>query len=44
MLLFMLIKKFLHETMENLKKAFNKDEISVKPNGILDNLNFTLSK
>lgn len=26
------------ETMENLKKAFGKDSISVKPNGILDNL------
>lgn len=25
-------------TMESLKKAFGKDEISVKPNGILDNL------
>ncbi|MFV0540669.1 MAG: bifunctional UDP-3-O-[3-hydroxymyristoyl] N-acetylglucosamine deacetylase/3-hydroxyacyl-ACP dehydratase [Aestuariibaculum sp.] len=26
------------ETMEKLKKAFNKDNIAVKPNGILDNL------
>ncbi|WP_445711569.1 bifunctional UDP-3-O-[3-hydroxymyristoyl] N-acetylglucosamine deacetylase/3-hydroxyacyl-ACP dehydratase [Flavobacterium sp.] len=26
------------ETMENLKKAFNKESITVKPNGILDNL------
>jgi len=26
------------ETMEKLRKAFNKDSISVKPNGILDNL------
>jgi len=26
------------ETMERLKKAFNKDQITVKPNGILDNL------
>ena len=26
------------ETMEKLKVAFNKDSISVKPNGILDNL------
>ena len=26
------------ETMSKLKKAFNKDKISVKPNGILDNL------
>ena len=25
-------------TMENLKKAFNKEKIAVKPNGILDNL------
>jgi len=25
-------------TMENLKRAFGKDEITVKPNGILDNL------
>ena len=31
-------KEISPETMENLKKAFNKDEISVKPNGILDNL------
>ena len=27
-----------HSTMEKLKKAFNKKELSVKPNGILDNL------
>ena len=26
------------ETMERLKKAFNKKEISVRPNGVLDNL------
>ncbi len=26
------------ETMEKLRKAFNKDSIAVKPNGILDNL------
>ncbi len=26
------------ETMEKLRKAFNKDTIAVKPNGILDNL------
>jgi UDP-3-O-[3-hydroxymyristoyl] N-acetylglucosamine deacetylase/3-hydroxyacyl-[acyl-carrier-protein] dehydratase len=26
------------ETIERLKKAFNKDSISIKPNGILDNL------
>lgn len=31
-------KEISDETMENLKKAFNKDKISVKPNGILDNL------
>ncbi|WMW78775.1 bifunctional UDP-3-O-[3-hydroxymyristoyl] N-acetylglucosamine deacetylase/3-hydroxyacyl-ACP dehydratase [Flavobacterium sp. 20NA77.7] len=31
-------KEISEETMENLKKAFNKDKISVKPNGILDNL------
>ncbi|MEZ4788112.1 bifunctional UDP-3-O-[3-hydroxymyristoyl] N-acetylglucosamine deacetylase/3-hydroxyacyl-ACP dehydratase [Flavobacterium haoranii] len=31
-------KEISPETMENLKKAFNKDSISVKPNGILDNL------
>jgi len=31
-------KEISSETMENLKKAFGKDNISVKPNGILDNL------
>ena len=31
-------KEISETTMENLKKAFGKDEISVKPNGILDNL------
>jgi len=31
-------KEISAETMENLKKAFNKDTISVKSNGILDNL------
>ena len=31
-------KEISAETMENLKKAFNKDSISVKENGILDNL------
>jgi UDP-3-O-[3-hydroxymyristoyl] N-acetylglucosamine deacetylase / 3-hydroxyacyl-[acyl-carrier-protein] dehydratase len=31
-------KEISTETMENLKKAFGKDNISVKPNGILDNL------
>lgn len=31
-------KEISAETMENLKRAFNKDTISVKENGILDNL------
>ena len=31
-------KPLSHETMSKLKKAFNKDKISVKSNGILDNL------
>lgn len=31
-------KEISSETMNNLKKAFNKDTISVKENGILDNL------
>jgi UDP-3-O-[3-hydroxymyristoyl] N-acetylglucosamine deacetylase/3-hydroxyacyl-[acyl-carrier-protein] dehydratase len=31
-------KELSPETMERLKKAFNKDKIAVKPNGILDNL------
>jgi UDP-3-O-[3-hydroxymyristoyl] N-acetylglucosamine deacetylase/3-hydroxyacyl-[acyl-carrier-protein] dehydratase len=31
-------KEISSSTMENLKKAFGKDEITVKPNGILDNL------
>jgi UDP-3-O-[3-hydroxymyristoyl] N-acetylglucosamine deacetylase/3-hydroxyacyl-[acyl-carrier-protein] dehydratase len=31
-------KEISAETMENLKKAFNKDSIKVKENGILDNL------
>ncbi|PRP66536.1 bifunctional UDP-3-O-[3-hydroxymyristoyl] N-acetylglucosamine deacetylase/3-hydroxyacyl-ACP dehydratase [Nonlabens agnitus] len=31
-------KELSQKTMDNLKKAFNKDNISVKPNGILDNL------
>ena len=31
-------KEISAETMENLKKAFNKETISVKENGILDNL------
>jgi len=31
-------KKLSPETMEKLRKAFNKESIKVKPNGILDNL------
>ena len=31
-------KEISEPTIEKLKKAFNKDSISVKPNGILDNL------
>jgi len=31
-------KEISESTMENLKVAFGKDKISVKPNGILDNL------
>jgi UDP-3-O-[3-hydroxymyristoyl] N-acetylglucosamine deacetylase/3-hydroxyacyl-[acyl-carrier-protein] dehydratase len=31
-------KEISVKTMENLKKAFGKDNINVKPNGILDNL------
>ena len=31
-------KEISAETMENLKKLFNKETISVKSNGILDNL------
>ena len=31
-------KDISENTMESLKKAFGKDEITVKPNGILDNL------
>lgn len=31
-------KKISDSTMEKLRSAFNKDDISVKPNGILDNL------
>ncbi len=31
-------KELSDDTMQNLKKAFKKDNISVKPNGILDNL------
>lgn len=31
-------KEISETTMNNLKKAFGKDKISVKPNGILDNL------
>ena len=32
-------KELSPSTMEKLKKAFKKDDITVKPNGILDNLN-----
>ena len=32
-------KELSDTTMQKLKKAFKKDDISVKPNGILDNLN-----
>lgn len=31
-------KELSEETMDRLKKAFKKDNLSVKPNGILDNL------
>jgi UDP-3-O-[3-hydroxymyristoyl] N-acetylglucosamine deacetylase/3-hydroxyacyl-[acyl-carrier-protein] dehydratase len=31
-------KEISESTMENLKKAFGKEKISVKPNGVLDNL------
>ncbi len=31
-------KELSDETMQRLKKAFNKEDIAVKPNGILDNL------
>jgi len=31
-------KEISNETMNKLKKAFNKEKLSVKPNGILDNL------
>jgi UDP-3-O-[3-hydroxymyristoyl] N-acetylglucosamine deacetylase/3-hydroxyacyl-[acyl-carrier-protein] dehydratase len=31
-------KELSDKTMQNLKKAFNKDNITVRPNGILDNL------
>ena len=31
-------KEISASTMENLKKAFGKEELTVKPNGILDNL------
>ena len=36
-------KKISNETMQKLKKAFNKDKVSVKSNGILDNLNLHYS-
>lgn len=32
-------KKISNDTMDKLKKAFNKNKVSVKSNGILDNLN-----
>ena len=32
-------KKISDDTMDKLKKAFNKNKVSVKSNGILDNLN-----
>mgnify|MGYP001179077961 FL=1 len=32
-------KKISNKTMDKLKKAFNRKSVSVKPNGILDNLN-----
>ncbi len=32
-------KELSDETMTKLKKAFNKEKLNVKPNGILDNLN-----
>jgi UDP-3-O-[3-hydroxymyristoyl] N-acetylglucosamine deacetylase/3-hydroxyacyl-[acyl-carrier-protein] dehydratase len=32
-------KKISEDTMDKLKKAFNKDKVSVTSNGILDNLN-----
>ena len=32
-------KELSESTMQRLKKAFNKEDIKVKPNGILDNLN-----
>ena len=31
-------KELTPETAEKLKKVFNKDEVSIRPNGILDNL------
>jgi UDP-3-O-[3-hydroxymyristoyl] N-acetylglucosamine deacetylase / 3-hydroxyacyl-[acyl-carrier-protein] dehydratase len=37
-------KEISTETMENLKVAFGKDKIAVKPNGILDNLTLALSQ
>ena len=36
-------KKISDDTMEKLKKAFNRDKVKVKPNGILDNLTFLKS-
>ena len=37
-------KELSEGTMEKLKKAFKKDDITVKSNGILDNSKFTLGK
>lgn len=31
-------KELTPETVEKLKKAFNKDEVTIRPNGILDNV------
>ena len=36
-------KPLSEETTEKLKKAFNKDHISIKPNGVLDNLTLHFS-
>ncbi|GET46285.1 bifunctional UDP-3-O-[3-hydroxymyristoyl] N-acetylglucosamine deacetylase/3-hydroxyacyl-ACP dehydratase [Capnocytophaga felis] len=36
-------KEISEETMQKLKKIFNKEDISVQPNGILDNLNLHYS-
>ena len=36
-------KELTEETIEKLKKAFGKEEISIRPNGILDNLTLNYS-